>query len=344
MACDEPLPEAAPVLEGAPLPRSLLAAAPAAMLRGTVLCAGLAGGAIRRAEGLRIAEALEQRLAARTAGSPGEEFASFQHAVTAVQIALEEEIGAARGLQREVLSAHAALLGDVSFAGSVKEHLSGSSGGARPAAHAILAAIQEFSAKLHHSSSAYLRERALDLQDIGGRLLNQIYGPDAVVLGPKLTGPAIVVAESLTPGQFLALDREHLRGLVLQHSGATSHTVILARSFGLPTLAGVEGAMALPDGVDAILDANLGILLPEPNEPARRYYAPGAAPPQAHGGSDPGFCERPRRQPGRPGASHSGQCEFRRGGSRRARLRSGRHRAVSHGNAFSGAGRASFRG
>ena len=39
-----------------PLPRSLQAAAPAQILRGTVLCAGLAEGVIKRAEGLRFSE------------------------------------------------------------------------------------------------------------------------------------------------------------------------------------------------------------------------------------------------------------------------------------------------
>jgi fructose-specific PTS system IIA-like component len=270
LACDEPLPPApAPRMEGPLLPRSLKAAAPAQLLRGAILCRGLAEGVIKRAEGLRLAEGLHRLLAGRKAVSAAEELASFDRAVAAVHGRIEQEIAAARGTQREVLQAHAAMLSDVSFAESVAHALAAD---AIPAADAIVAAIQQFSEALHQSASAYLRERVLDLQDIGARLLGEIYGGDAVVLGPKLDGPSIVVAESLTPGQFLALDRDHLRGLVLQHAGATSHTVILARAFGLPTLVGVEGATALAEGVDAILDTHLGILLPEPNEATRRYY------------------------------------------------------------------------
>src|ERR1019366_5765129 len=62
----------------------------------------------------------------------------------------------------------------------------------------------------------------------------------------KLTADAVVVAESLTPGQFLALDRTFLKGLVLASAGGTSHTVILARSFNIPTLAGALVAGLTP--------------------------------------------------------------------------------------------------
>jgi fructose-specific PTS system IIA-like component len=270
LACDEPLPAAAAPVEGAPLPRSLVAAAPARILRGAILCRGLAHGVIKRAEGLQPAEALLRRLEGEPIVSAEEERGRFDRAVKAVNLGLEREIAAAHGEKKEVLRAHAAMLNDVSFAKSVARGLEGD---ATPVAHAVLEAIRQFSAALQQSASDYLRERVLDLQDLGARVLREIYGPEAVAAGPMLEGPSIVVAESLTPGQFLALNGDHLRGLVLQHAGTTSHTVILARAAGLPTLAGVEGATGLGEGIAAILDANLGILLPEPNEAARRYYA-----------------------------------------------------------------------
>ncbi|MCS5873832.1 hypothetical protein LN650_20900 [Klebsiella pneumoniae subsp. pneumoniae] len=37
------------------------------------------------------------------------------------------------------------------------------------------------------------------------------------------------------PSQFLELDKTHLKGLLLRSGGTTSHTVILARSFNIPT-------------------------------------------------------------------------------------------------------------
>src|SRR5439155_13560856 len=112
------------------------------------------------------------------------------------------------------------------------------------------------------------------IQDVCFELLQQIYRVAIVPKKIELPPAAILVAESLTPGQFLALDRGALRGLVLPHAGMTSHTVILARSFGIPTLICVhEIAEARLENQEAILDADAGVLLASPPEAALRYYA-----------------------------------------------------------------------
>ena len=269
-ATDTPLPATVvSTATAAALPRSLQAAAPERVLRGAIACRGLAEGAIVTVGSLQLSAGLRRRLdSAGTTDDGG--LALFQSAVAAVQTSLKAEIAAARGPQAEILRAHASLLGDASLADSVAKNLARQPG---PVAHALMAAIAEFTETLRACRSAYLQERVLDLQDVGARLLVQLYGADAVDRVPRLVGPSLVVAESLTPGQFLALDRAWLRGLVLQHAGTTSHTVILARSFGVPTLTGVADAAALANGTPAVLDAHLGLLLPKPNDAVRRYYA-----------------------------------------------------------------------
>ena len=89
---------------------------------------------------------------------------------------------------------------------------------------------------------------------------------------PWLTD-SIVVADSLTPCQFLLLDCRFLKGLVLGEAGTTSHTVILARSFSVPTLVGVANIkQGLADKTEAILDGEIGALVTGLTETARRYY------------------------------------------------------------------------
>jgi fructose-specific PTS system IIA-like component len=104
-------------------------------------------------------------------------------------------------------------------------------------------------------------------------LLREIYGDAAQAAELKLTAEAVVVAEALTPGQFLALDRKWLKGLVLASAGGTSHTVILARSFNIPTLAGVAELSTIPlGGQEIVVDAEAGALVTNLNAAARRYY------------------------------------------------------------------------
>lgn len=265
-ASDSPLPEIAASARSTPLPPSLRVCAPKPLLTGVTACRGLTEGSVVRVGGLNLASGI----AGEPAGPHEVEYARFEGAVNRARVRLEAASALARGTEAEVLKAHLSLLKDVSLADAVARFLREQRGNA---ARAILAAIEEFSERLRGSESAYLRERALDLQDIGACLLTEIHGPAAILRAPPLAAPAVIVAESLTPGQFLALDRRFLRGVVLQHAGATSHTVILARAAGLPTLTGVEGAAGLPDGRFVILDANLGLLLPDPNEAVRRFYA-----------------------------------------------------------------------
>ncbi len=95
------------------------------------------------------------------------------------------------------------------------------------------------------------------------------FGSDAIELG----SPSIVAADNLTPRQVLSIDRTHLQAFVLENAATTSHAMILARSFGIPTLTGVEDLRAnLIAGREAIVDANLGIVIPEVSESVRLHY------------------------------------------------------------------------
>lgn len=75
------------------------------------------------------------------------------------------------------------------------------------------------------------------------------------------------MADELTPSQFLELDKNHLKGLLLKSGGTTSHTVILARSFNIPTLVGVDIAALTPWQHQTIyIDGNAGAIVVEPGE------------------------------------------------------------------------------
>ena len=109
-----------------------------------------------------------------------------------------------------------------------------------------------------------MRERELDIRDVCYQLLQSIYGDERFGSQNKLTQPTVCLADDLTPSQFLELDKSLLKGLILSHGGSTSHTVILARSFAIPTIVGVEGSR-LTELLDeeVIVDGTLGIVVTE---------------------------------------------------------------------------------
>ncbi|MDH8270694.1 PEP-utilizing enzyme, partial [Klebsiella pneumoniae] len=68
-------------------------------------------------------------------------------------------------------------------------------------------------------------------------------------------------------------DKTHLKGLLLRSGGTTSHTVILARSFNIPTLVGVDLDAVLPwCDTQVQIDGNAGLLVVDPSPAVARYY------------------------------------------------------------------------
>jgi fructose-specific PTS system IIA-like component len=175
-----------------------------------------------------------------------------------------------RRVETDLLRAHRSVARDPEFGEAIARAIREQG---LTAAGAIADAEARFSEMLAATGSALLRERALDIRDVCRALLREVYGEELPPDDVLLTGDAICVAETLTPGQFLALDRQRLRGLVLAHGGTTSHTVILARSGGIPTLVGVAGlGAAALDGQEVVVDADLGAVVTNLTSDIRRYY------------------------------------------------------------------------
>ncbi len=185
--------------------------------------------------------------------------------------AYDHRLVTAKGIEAELVKVHQSIARDVDFQSSLRAAVIERQ---RTVAGAIEETEAHFSKILAASGNEMLRERALDIQDVCQQLLREIYGDAAKTAEVKLTADSVVVAESLTPGQFLALDRKFLKSLVLASAGGTSHTVILARSFNIPTLAGVAELAAIQFGdQEIVVDADAGALVLNLTVAARRYYA-----------------------------------------------------------------------
>lgn len=263
--CDEALPTVARNGER-PLPPGLSQLG-ANIRRGTPVVPGIGQGRLALASGLCVPRHIPTRGATDFAA----EVRKLDTALSALVASYEARLTRhASRLEGDLIKTHRSIARDPEFRARLHEALRRNT---HTAAGAIADTEAHFTAMLLASESALLRERALDLQDVCQQLLGQVYGKAAAAAEPQLTEDSIVIAESLTPGQFLRLDRQRLKGLVLAHAGTTSHTVILARSFAVPTLTGVANlASAGWAGREAILDGDAGLLVTDLTAAVRRYY------------------------------------------------------------------------
>ena len=264
--CDEALPPLTAVNGEFQLP-PVLQQAGGTVRHGTPMVKGIGHGRVVHSGGLSIPDSIPTHGATDFAA----EVRKLDTALAALVAGYEERLpNAASRVEADILKTHRSVARDPEFRARLHESLRTDS---RTAAGAVADTEAHFTDMLVNSESVLLRERALDLRDVCFQLLRQIYGKAVVAAEVRLTENAVVVAEMLTPGQFLGLDRRFLRGLVLGHAGTTSHTVILARSFGIPTLVGVADlAGASLQGQEAVADAECGLLVTDLTAQVRRYY------------------------------------------------------------------------
>mgnify|MGYP001405695824 CR=1 FL=1 len=204
------------------------------------------------------------------AESPSDESRHFHAVLAQLSSEYDAEISNAHSTdEREIVKAHRALLLDPALKRRVEARIAAGADAARATRDTIQDLVQE----LAGSESAYLRERVLDLRDVGDRLVRRLLGIEASDRIPALTAPSVIVADTLGPAEFLQLDRSLLRGLLIGDGGTTSHTVILAKSFGIPTLCGLGAAAScIGPGEEVVVDARAGVAVPEPSGAVRTHY------------------------------------------------------------------------
>lgn len=140
----------------------------------------------------------------------------------------------------------------------------------KSAAFAWKKAFTTHAERLASLRNPLLAQRANDLHDVGLRVLALITGVETKT--PEYPANAILLAEDLTPSDTASLDRTRVLGFCTTRGGATSHVAILARSLGIPALAGIDpAALEIPNGTSVVLDGNKGTLRlrPSPEEISR---------------------------------------------------------------------------
>ena len=126
---------------------------------------------------------------------------------------------------------------------------------------------------LNKIDDPYLRERALDIQDVTKRVIRNLQGKAPKTFIP-LDEPHILVTHNLTPSDTASIDRANVLGIATDLGSRTSHTAILARSLNIPAIVGLHDITAkLETGQQVLLDGNDGWLILDPMPETLAQYA-----------------------------------------------------------------------
>ena len=145
---------------------------------------------------------------------------------------------------------------------------------------AIQRAFDDLAGLFGSMDDAYLRERGGDVADLVGRLRMNLRGtaPAWQDVLSRDEGPFVLVADDPPPSIAAQMDWRLVVGLAIDAGSRTSHTAILARSLGIPTVVGLRTATTLVGpGRMVALDGSAGELLIDPTAeellPLRRRLA-----------------------------------------------------------------------
>jgi phosphoenolpyruvate-protein phosphotransferase (PTS system enzyme I) len=127
--------------------------------------------------------------------------------------------------------------------------------------------------RMSSAPDAYLRERAIDIHDISRRIINHLLKRQRMSLA-DLRQDVILVTHNLLPSDALTMNKDHVKGIVMDVGGRTSHTAILARAFEIPAVLGVNGAtLEIANGERLIVDGVAGKVIVQPEDEQIERYA-----------------------------------------------------------------------
>jgi phosphotransferase system enzyme I (PtsI) len=132
---------------------------------------------------------------------------------------------------------------------------------------AVKEVIDKFVGMFDVIDDEYMKERAMDIRDVGNRLLKHLLGDMEEEARPPSDEPYILVAKEVSPSQLAQLDPSKVLGIATMVGGRTSHTAIMARAMSLPLVLGLEGKLMKPisNGDMLIVDGEEGALFVSPD-------------------------------------------------------------------------------
>lgn len=129
---------------------------------------------------------------------------------------------------------------------------------------ALRETIAEHVRQFDAMEDTYLRERAIDIKDLGRRILMHLQAQQTN--RREISGPVVLVGEEVTVSQFAEVPLEYLVAIISSKGSSLSHVAILSHALGIPSVMGLD---SLPvnriKGQQIIVDGYSGNIFVKPS-------------------------------------------------------------------------------
>lgn len=241
------------------------------VLRGTPVSPGLALGPIHRKDH-DLDNASLERIPREAVERELNRFHKALGDARAQLVDLKEKLaGKVPTEDARILDVHVAYLKDSVFHSDVENLILGEQ---LCLEAAIAKVIADFDRIFKLVQNETLRERAVDLRDVGIRVLRHLERPagEGASAAPR-PKDYVLAAKELSIVDMFNAQGEHVLGILTEAGALTSHAAILARSMRIPTITAVAGLLdTVREGDFAIVDASEGLARINPDEMVRAQY------------------------------------------------------------------------
>ena len=167
----------------------------------------------------------------------------------------------------EIFEIQIDFLTDPSFGELIAEKISSDGFNAE---YIVSSITEELADEFSEIEDEYFAQRALDIKDLGTRVIKKLLGIHNKPF-EDMKEPSVVIAHDLTPSDTAYIEKSLLLGICTEKGSSTSHTAIISRSMGIPSLVGLRKIDA-ESGTNVIVDALEGALIIDPDENLQEQY------------------------------------------------------------------------
>ena len=249
-------------------------------LKGKSACTGYSIGKIA------IYDRTETKVVRKKCKDPEAEIERFEQAIATAKQEYErlyekalKEVGSNNA---SIFKADMVLLDDMDYIESVTNIVRTQSVNAE---YAVAITIDNFAKMMSKLEDAYIKDRIKDVREVYNKVIEILY--KGTCHKNRYDEPVILLAEDLTPGEIVRLDKTNIIGFVVSETSSNSHTAILSKSLNIPALIGVDlygyvdenGNISITEsiapqleGKTAILDGHSGRFIIDPTDEEIEIY------------------------------------------------------------------------
>lgn len=165
--------------------------------------------------------------------------------------------------ENSILKIYEHIIDDPAFTGQVTRYVTSDHYSLESAIRSV---SKEFIDKFNSAGTSYFQDRSSDMVEICEKLVAHLAGNNAhkIELHEDVV---LVINRSFTPSDLINYTIDKIKAVVSLSAGKTSHAAILARSYGIPVVSGVdELTKVITPNFPVLVDATLGSITVNPTD------------------------------------------------------------------------------